>query len=192
MQIMKPVIPLFLAGMLALAGCSGPEVAPAAPPKEARLDLLFQQLRTAASAQEADSIEVEILHVWARSGSPALDRLLVEAAGAIHAGEYDRALLILDELVQREPEFVEAWNQRAVAHVLQDDYGAAIEDLRHVLALEPRHFAALTGLGHIFRSLGDEESALKAFDAALEVNPHLDGVRADADVLREKLAGVPI
>jgi hypothetical protein len=75
---------------------------------------------------------------------------------------------------------------------MRAEFPEAVEDIYRVLAIEPRHFGALAGLGRILLHYDREEEALLAFDAALAVNPHLGAVRQEADRLRDKLLGVPI
>jgi len=60
-----------------------------------------------------------------------------------------------------------------------------------VLALEPRHFGALSGLGAIFMALDESARALKVFEAALAINPHLGSVKERVEEIRQELAGSP-
>ncbi len=60
-------------------------------------------------------------------------------------------------------------------------------DVDVTLSLEPRHFGALSGLGQIEMQRGDPEAALAAFEAALQVHPHLPGTRGLVDRLRQEL-----
>ncbi len=69
------------------------------------------------------------------------------------------------------------------------DYPASIADLRRTLALEPRHFGALTGLGMIYLRLDEERAALRALEKALEINPHLPRTREKVQELHDKLDG---
>ncbi|CAA7611323.1 putative TPR repeat-containing protein [Magnetospirillum sp. UT-4] len=156
------------------------------------LDTLFQRLRTTPSGEEARMIEITIRHVWAQSGSRPVDAMTTSAVEAIHAGDTAAALATLDRVVAMAPGWAEGWNLRATVHYLRDEYGEALIDIERVLALEPRHFGALAGLGRIFLELEDKQAALKAFEAALALNPHLDDVREESNDLREELAGVPI
>ena len=52
------------------------------------------------------------------------------------------------------------------------------------LALEPRHFGALSGLGLINMARERDDDAVKAFEAALKVHPHLTGPRANIETIK--------
>ncbi len=160
--------------------------------RSASLDALFHRLQTTDDDEEAHLIEVTIRHVWAQSGRRTVDMLMKQAADAVHAGRTDEALAALDQVVAAAPDFVEGWNLRATVHYLRDEYGEAVADIERVLALEPRHFGALAGLGRILLELEEKEAALQAFDAALALNPHLADIRRKSNDLREQLAGIPI
>lgn len=163
------------------------------PPRHGTdLDALFQQLRAARTQEEAEMVEVTIRHVWSRSGRSGVDSLMNTAVEAIHTGDYDTAVQALDGVVGRAPDYVEGWNLRATVHYLRDEYGAAVADIERVLALEPRHFGALAGLGRIFLELDDKKAALAAFEMALSIHPRLAEVRKEVNALREELAGIPI
>lgn len=181
----------FLLG--ASASCATDDRA-AAPgrPSAAMLDELFARLQATANPDEAEMIEVAIRHVWASSGRRSVDSLMGQAVEAVQLGDYELALKALDAVIRSAPDFAEGWNLRATVHYLREDYGAAVADIEHVLTIEPRHFGALAGLGRIFLELEDEKSALRAFEAALALNPHLDDVREEAEDLREQLAGIQI
>ena len=65
------------------------------------------------------------------------------------------------------------WNRRATAYYLSRQYERSLADAEKVLELEPRHFAALAGLGVLHKELGNERAALQAFRRALAIHPHL-------------------
>lgn len=160
--------------------------------RSASLDALFVRLQSTDDDEEARLIEVTIRHVWAQSGRQAVDTLMKQAADSVHAGRTEDALAALDQVVSAAPDYVEGWNLRATVHYLRDEYGEAVADIERVLALEPRHFGALAGLGRILLELEDKKAALRAFDAALALNPHLGDIRKESNQLREQLAGIPI
>ena len=88
-----------------------------------------------------------------------------------------------------EPDFAEAWNKRATVHYLMGDYVASVHDIQQTLALERRHFGALSGLGMIYEAIGRPSAALRSFEAALAINPHLDATRQRIEELRRELEG---
>ncbi|MGY8959428.1 MAG: hypothetical protein ACKVKG_07835, partial [Alphaproteobacteria bacterium] len=61
------------------------------------------------------------------------------------------------------------------------------EDVQRTLALEPRHFGALAGLGMIYDALKQKKAALKAFQAALDVNPHMEEIKERAASIARSL-----
>ena len=108
---------------------------------------------------------------------------------AMEEKQYPRALDFLDRIIVLAPTYIEGWNKRATVHFLMDDYGESIADIGKVLELEPRHFGALSGLGMIMRSIGDDKSAMVAYRQALEIDPHLENVREELDQLEAETAG---
>lgn len=191
---MRRILASFLLVLLlgASVSCSNDAVPDRGTASSSNMDALFQRLRTTPSAEEAEAIEVTIRHVWSQSGRHGVDALMVRAVEAIHSNNYDGALETLDRIVTAAPDYAEGWNLRATVHYLREDYGRAVTDIERVLALEPRHFGALAGLGRIFLELEDKKAALTAFEMALSIHPHLAEVRDEVSTLREELAGVPI
>jgi tetratricopeptide (TPR) repeat protein len=104
------------------------------------------------------------------------------AIRAMASRQLDEAEIILDGLLTAAPDWAEAWNKRATLAYIRGDDIEAVADILATLALEPRHFGALSGLGQICLRQGEPEVAKLAFEAALRINPRLDGI---ADVLGE-------
>lgn len=59
--------------------------------------------------------------------------------------------------------------------------------MEHTLALEPRHFGAIAGLGLNLEALGEKQEAIDAYREALAVNPHLQRIRDRLDHLVKEL-----
>ena len=153
------------------------------------LDFLFEALKAAPDADSAKLVEGRIWALWLASGSDTADLLMSRVKTAMDNKDNALAIKLLDAVVALKPDYVEAWNRRATLHFAKKDYGSALADIRQVLAREPRHFGALTGLGVIMQELGDDKLALEAFRRALAVNPHLQKIPDFVKTLTEKVEG---
>jgi lipoprotein NlpI len=71
------------------------------------------------------------------------------------------------------------------------DWTASVVDIQRTLALEPRHFGALFGLGLIYDALEQPQAALRSFEATLDLNPHSESTRLKIEELRRQLQGRP-
>jgi tetratricopeptide (TPR) repeat protein len=166
----------------------------AAPPasREAKLDALFATLKIAPNVNAARKAESEIIALWLQSGSDTIDLLMTWSGQAIEQKEYSRALDLLDRVVTLQPDYAEGWNKRATVYYLTDRYSQSIADIERVLVIEPRHFGALSGLGSIFREIGDKKRAIEAYDQALELDPYLENVRKALEELGKDSGGTDI
>jgi len=169
--------------LLLLAGAA------AADQRAPELDGLFGALKVAGSAAEASVVEGRIWRLWGRSGDPQVDALLDEGILAMESGALAVAIERFSEVVRRAPGFAEGWNKRATAHYLHDDLAASMTDIERTLALEPRHFGAISGMGLIFLRRGDPVGALDAFERVLEIHPRSSSARVHVKRLRERLRG---
>lgn len=154
-----------------------------------RLDPLFQRLQSTADATDAAAVEQQIWQIWIESDDSVVSGLMREGMTAMSRGDYDGALERFDRMVDAAPEFAEGWNKRATVHYYMGQYEASVLDIQQTLQLEPRHFGALSGLGLIYDALEQREAALRSFEAALEINPHLDGIKTRIEELRQELEG---
>ena len=156
------------------------------------LDTLFAALKIAPDDASAKAIEDRIWALWLVSGSDTCTLLMTRVKEATDDKNLDLAIRLLDAVIALKPDYVEAWNRRATVHYLKQDYGHALADLRQVLAREPRHFGALSGLGLILQDIGDDKHALEAYRKALEIDPHLENIPEVVKTLSEKVEGRPI
>ena len=185
MRVRSSLPSLALAGVLAgaLAAAAG------ADQGDPRLPTLFERMRSTGDPLEAHGAAAEIWRIWLESGRDEVDALLGEGLVAMREGRIVDAIEHFGRVVEMAPEFAEGWNKRATAHYLNGDLGESVRDIRRTLALEPRHFGAIAGMGLIFLQRGDLLGALDAFEAVLEIHPHSRGTRHRIERLRRVLQG---
>jgi tetratricopeptide (TPR) repeat protein len=178
---------------MANAAETGPTVsaAGAAAPKSraVQLDELFATLKSAPNKEAADAAESSINKIWLQSGSDTVDLLMSWSLKAMSEKDYALALDYLDRVTIMKPDYAEGWNTRATVHYLLEDYAQSIADIHQTLALEPRHFGAMSGLGMILHQLGEDKRAIEVFHQALTIDPYLDNVKKTLDDLEAKQAG---
>jgi tetratricopeptide (TPR) repeat protein len=172
----RTLLPVLLAALIAgtpaLAQQTGGGASASQPAPE-MIDGLLGQLRQAEDEAKAKAIEQAVWKAWMRSGSPTVDLLVQQAERAMEDRQHRIAISILSTAIELEPEFPEVWNRRATAYYLSRQYERSRADAERVLELEPRHFAALAGLGVLHKEMGNERAALEAFRRALAIHPHL-------------------
>lgn len=161
----------------------------AADQTDLRLEGLFARLHATLSRADAAAAQQRIWQIWVQSDDPVANRLMQGGIQAMTTGQEALALEYFDRLVERAPGFAEAWNKRATVHYLLEDYRASVFDIQRTLELEPRHFGALSGLGMIYDAIGEPAAALRSFEAAIAINPYLDGTRQRIEALRRQLRG---
>lgn len=137
-------------------------------PKE--MDSLFNELSAAGDGWMRAQSDIE--RIWSRSGSAALDLLLMRGESALDAGDTAAAIGHLTALTDHAPDFAAGWAARAAAFQMAGQTGPAMADLARALQLEPRHWPSITLLAAILEDSGDTSRALAAYRESLGVNPH--------------------
>ncbi len=162
------------------------------PKAEPSLDSLFADLAAAKDDRRAGQIADQIQRRLAASGSATIEVLMGQAQAAIGAENLPLALDLLDAVTRLQPDFAEGWSRRAAVHYQRDDFGKALADLEHALALEPRDWRTLVGLGVVLRTLDRDEAALKAYEAALAVHPRNEETKKAHDDLAAEVRGLEL
>lgn len=153
------------------------------------LDRLFEQLKKDPKKSSASATARMIWREWTASGSKSIDLLMSWAARAMRDQEFAKAEDLLDQVIVLNPEYSEGWNRRATLYFTKLDYGRSLADIEKTLALEPRHFGALSGLAVIMQRLDRNEDALKAWYRVLEIYPANKAAQDAVIALEEELAG---
>jgi tetratricopeptide (TPR) repeat protein len=168
---------------------AGPGGLALADQQDPRLDGMFERLRSTPDAAVARWIEQQIWQLWLESDDLDANQLMRQGVRAMREQRFDVALRAFDRLVAEAPEFAEGWNKRATVHYLMGSWRASVLDIQRTLALEPRHFGALFGLGLIYDALQQPEAALRSYEATMVLNPHSENTRLRVEQLRQQLRG---
>ncbi len=174
---------------------AGPEVAAALAERLERrasaLDQLFATLSRTKDADAAARADRAIWQIWTTYPGPDAVAELAFNRGmrAFTRRRMPQAEEWFDQAISSDPGFAEAWNKRATVRFAQGDYEGAVADIAQVLALEPRHYGALSGLGMTLMRLDQKPEALDAFEAAQALNPYIRGLDAVMQALREETRG---
>ena len=87
--------------------------------------------------------------------------------------DFDGALEVLNQVIALNPDYPEAWNQRATVYFHQQQYEQSLEDVARALELEPRHFGAMAGRGVIRYFQGKPALAIQNIQQAAKYHPYL-------------------
>lgn len=183
MGTLRTILNSAVAAILAIAMGHGPTTA-----DEVTLDQLFESLRN-ADPSTYEEIERQIWLEWSKSGSSAMDLLLERGRKALEAGDLQAAIEHFTALIDHSPDFAEGYNARATAYFQAGLYGPSLEDIRQTLALNPRHFGAISGLALILEEIGETEGALDAWRAVETMNPARPGVKEAIERLQKEVEG---
>jgi tetratricopeptide (TPR) repeat protein len=122
--------------------------------------------------------------VWFRGGTPQANHELARGAQALEGRDFRHAIEHFDRAIAQCPAFAEAYNQRAIARYLLEEYEGSIEDCREAIERMPCHFGAHAGMGHCYAHLGRPREAVECYEKALAANPHLDCIRQTIEHLK--------
>ena len=125
----------------------------------------------------AATAEAILWGAWCRSGDPETDRLFRAGVDAMQNRRLTESEEFFTRVIQRQTEFAEGWNKRATVRYVLQNFVGSIADCQETLARNPNHFGAAAGQGLSHMSLGQFREAAMCFRRALEIHPHLDGVR---------------
>lgn len=156
--------------------------------QETVLDDLFTALQT-ADPVDAPKIVEKIWREWSKSGSASMDLLLDRGRTAMEADDIAAAIGHFSALIDHAPDFAEAYHARATAYFNAGQFGQSLDDLRMTLALNPRHFGAMTGLAFILEELGYEAEALDVWRQVEALHPQQEHLPRALDRLGAAVEG---
>jgi tetratricopeptide (TPR) repeat protein len=125
--------------------------------------------------------------IWSRADTPEHNQALSQVQLAISREQLDQAEILASRLIAVAPNFAEAYNQRAIIYFLQGRFTESVQDCQQVLARNPYHFGAISGMAQSQRSLNRPQDALKSLRRALKLQPHRTSVREFIRILEAEI-----
>lgn len=122
--------------------------------------------------------------IWFRSGSCPANQEVCRGSKALNRREMDLAIEHFNRAIEIDPTFAEAYNQRAIAAYLLELYDQSIADCKTAVRLMPCHFGAWAGMGHGHTHLNRPADAIRCYQKALEINPHLTSLTEAIEQLK--------
>ena len=140
----------------------------------AQLDKLYDQVAHGARRRyRRMAINQQIWRLWIVPTDPDLAGKMSAVLATEQTGNLPMAMMLVGKIITQYPSYAEGWNQRATMEYELRDFDDSLADIDKVLALEPRHFGALSGRVLVYLAEGNRPMALKAVIAALAVDPFL-------------------
>ncbi len=124
--------------------------------------------------------------IWMRSGQPAAMPAFKRGLELTESHHYAEAVPWLTRAIEADPDFTEAYNQRAIAHYMLEDYERSAADCEKAIELCPIHFGSLSGLAHCYAEMGDLRRSARYYREALTVNPHMPAIAGALEKIEQR------
>lgn len=135
----------------------------------------------------AINAETALWNIWARSGNDEIDEMLNVGKKHVENEKFSEAYEQFTEVIEAAPNFAEGYNQRAIVGFVLGEWEKALEDCKQTVRLNPLHFGAYAGMGHVYLRLGEIENAIESYKQALTINPNLISIAKALIQLRRVL-----
>lgn len=172
------------------------EVTRDAPTEQVAPDLQDEDALLAAllSAEKPAALRFDrqLQTLWSKSGSASADLLLKRGRDAMEVDKTRIAIEHLTALTDHAPDFAEGWHARASAYFAAELFGPALADLERALALNPRNYNAIFGLGTMLETFGDIKRAYEAYERVLALHPHHEDATNAAKRLGPQVQGTSL
>ena len=96
------------------------------------------------------------------------EELLLEAEKYDEIGQYEKGIEILNQAIEKDPEYLGAYINRGAYKSSLEDYESAISDYQKVLKLDPKNTLATYNIGNSYRQSGNLKKAKEFYDLAFK------------------------
>ena len=183
---MSKYLAILLIGGLMLSGAA------AADQNSPLLPALFDKLNKESRPDRATDIEREIWTIWGQTDNPKASEPMARGVAALHDGEIRDAYGYFRDVTSAAPDFAEGWNKLATVDYILGELESSVQEIQKTLALEPRHFGALSGLSLIYEATGAPAQALDVLNQVKEIYPSMPGIDTRMQMLQDAIAAKKI
>ena len=106
-----------------------------------------------------------------QSSADAAEDLFHQGERAYNSGGYGQAIQFYTQVLELDPEYLNAYLQRGFCHSLQREYAEAVTDFSSVISRKQDHLWAYTSRGSAYGKLGKQELAIQDFNTVLQLDP---------------------
>ena len=135
------------------------------------LDKLFGELLLQDNTKNYEYLIEKIWEIWLDPSDPSIKKDFNIALSLMKKFRYKQSIFFLSRVIDKNPNFAEAWNKRATAYFIVGDIERSIFDINKTLILEPRHFGAMDGLALINIRYKNYHQAIKIYEEILKILP---------------------
>lgn len=96
------------------------------------------------------------------------EELLLEAEKYDEIGQYEKGIEILNQAIEKDPEYLGAYINRGTYKSSLKKYKSAISDYQKVLELDPENTLATYNIGNSHRQFGNLKKAKEFYDLAFQ------------------------
>ena len=158
---------------LTISGCQKPEKQTAEEPKQEAAPVQ-QASETGPSLEVKSHIKQGLVYVGDAKNA---------RTGAIFEENIDNAIKEFSLAIQKDPNYADAYSNRAVAYMQQKKFNKAQEDLKTAKELAPDNPSVRYNYACLYSLKGDVDLALDEIDAALTQGFNdYDALRRDSDL----------
>ena len=94
-----------------------------------RLNYLFDKLVVAKEEKEINKITNQIWKIWHEIDDPKMTREFETGVQMMNLGYFKRSIDYFDKVINKKPNFAEAWNKRATAHFMMGNFDLSMQDI---------------------------------------------------------------
>jgi len=112
--------------------------------------------------------------LWLRVDNLAARRIFIDSITKIQNGQWKVAIELLDQVIDLEPTFSEAWNKRGDAWLSLGELDRALVDYENALKLNPYHYGVMQSCASIYMERSDARNSYAMLTRAMAINPNLE------------------